>query len=142
MRQVVVLAICGALLACNSRPQEHGGNKPATELASSDTQPSGSVVAMPAHVTRADFEIRGLKWPLTVNEAELGCSQLSRWVLVNNKRYGLNGTAGGQGYADLDPIWKNDEAMEKALKAAGATNEPPTKVSVSDMSEAAARFCY
>lgn len=107
----------------------------------SATSPVRTSASPTAIVSRMDFEKRGLKWPLAVEEASLGCTDQSRWVHVDGKRYALNGTAKGHGYAPLEPIWAVDRKMAEMLEKAGAPNEPPLRVSVGDMIEEAGKLC-
>ena len=139
MRFTCSLALCAALASCGPVPQSPQPS--ASDAVTPQTVPTGAANLARSHVTRADFESRGLKWPLTVDAGELGCTDLSRWVRVNGKQYGLNGTAQGHGYSDIEPIWRPDEAMAQALKAAGGTDEPPTKVSIGDMISEAGKYC-
>ena len=139
MRLTCSLALCAALSSCG--PVQQSQQASALDKIAAQTVPTGAAKTGRSQVTRADFESRGLKWPLTVDAGELGCTDLSRWVRVNGKQYGLNGTAQGHGYSDIEPIWRPDEAMAKALKAAGATDEPPTKVNIGDMISEAGNYC-
>ncbi len=94
-----------------------------------------------ATATRADFEKRGLVWPLTVDRARLGCTKMSRWVEVEGVAYGLNGTAKGNGYPAPDPVWQIDQRMAEMLKKAGAANETPVRVDIGDMLKEAGKLC-
>lgn len=94
-----------------------------------------------ATATRADFEKRGLVWPLTVDRARLGCTKMSRWVEVEGVAYGLNGTAKGNGYPAPDPVWQIDQRMSEMLKKAGAANETPVRVDIGDMLKEAGKLC-
>ena len=50
-------------------------------------------------VTKRDFDARGLAWPLTVEEAHIGCDKgILLWVTIDGEQYGLNGTAIDWGY--------------------------------------------
>ena len=138
MRKLLGVAIAMALAGCTAeahREQQDNSAGLATGIAT-----SASAGPSP-QVSRSDFEKRGLDWPLTVAEAKLGCTKLSRWVKVEGVKYALNGVSGEQGYADLTPIWRDDEVMAEALRARGAVDEPPTKVNIGDMIEEAGRFC-
>ncbi len=46
------------------------------------------------NATRAGFEAKGLKWPLTVDSGTLGCDVNAVWFeTADGRRYGVNGTA-------------------------------------------------
>ena len=89
--------------------------------------------------TRADFEARGLDWPLTVDSGRLGCTKLARWIEVEGMKYGLNGIATeGRGYREIEAIWRIDERTADQFIEAGVE---PLKINIGDMSEQASLFC-
>jgi hypothetical protein len=63
-------------------------------------------------VSRSDF---GSSWPLTVDSGTLRCEgQKGAGAVVINADgtdYAVNGTAKGQGYADIDPVWADDPEL-------------------------------
>lgn len=92
--------------------------------------------------SKADFEARGLTWPLTVEQGRLGCDGLARYVEVDGRKYGLNGFAtAAKGYSELEPIWRWDEAHNRRIKS--LTSEPVTqlRVSIGDMLGETERLC-
>lgn len=134
---------CALLLSCQAQDptstnEAIGAAASTSEAASSssgDTRTSSAV-------SRADFEARGLKWPLSVDQARLGCTDEARWAEVGGTRYGLNGTASvARGFAEVEPIWLEDEAMAENLKALGAPNDPPLRVNIGDMIVEAGKLC-
>lgn len=48
-------------------------------------------------------------WPLTVDEGTLRCEGAGAVVFTTSdgREYAVNGMASGQGYAEIDPIWRN-----------------------------------
>ena len=47
----------------------------------------------------------GEAWPLTVEEARLGCEGKAAYITANGRTYALNGTAALQGMPPIDPVW-------------------------------------
>lgn len=93
-------------------------------------------------VSRQTFASAGLQWPLTVDEATIGCTGNARWVRVGGTSYGLNGIATvGRGYRPLEPIWAIDEAMARDLARAGVPNDPPVRINVGDMIQETGKLC-
>lgn len=138
----VAAALSLSLAGC--KPPSEQSKSTAEQVGQSENEAShrtASVGALGRNVTRDQFESRGLKWPLTVDHAELGCTKLSRWAEVDGVKYALNGIAEGQGYRKIDPVWQVDERMAEMLKEAGAENDPPIRVSIGDMLEEAGRHC-
>ena len=126
------LTSCGSPPSDNSSEQQRIGASP-----SGSPQQVNQAVA-----TRSAFEEDGLEWPLTVEAGQLGCTQLARWVEVDGIRYGLNGVATtARGYEEIEPIWRIDEIMADALAEHGAPNDPPIRISISDMIAEAGKFC-
>ena len=62
-------------------------------------------------ITRAEF---GTHWPFTVAEGELRCDGGAVTFNAQGKTYAVNGTAGGLGFARIDPIWKYDDSFAEA----------------------------
>jgi hypothetical protein len=93
-------------------------------------------------VSRDDFQARGLKWPLTVEEGTLGCTDQARWIEVGGQQFGLNGTASeARGYRPLEAIWAIDKKMAAEFKANDIPNDPPVRINVGDMIEEAGKLC-
>lgn len=68
------------------------------------------------HITKIDFESRGLIWPLSVDEGYIGCdvkgSLQPIWFKVNDgTKYAVNGAA-ERLYEEIDPIWANNPRFE------------------------------
>lgn len=95
-------------------------------------------------VTKASFEEAGLRWPLTVNQARLGCDGMALYVTVGDgTRYGLNGLASEEaGYAKVEPIWAVDEDTMKEFESVGGGGEVPTiRINIGDMIDEAQKQC-
>jgi hypothetical protein len=93
-------------------------------------------------VSKAEFESKGLRWPLIVQSGKIGCDGGARWFEAGGIRYGLNGVATvEQGFTDIEPIWAEDAKMNSQLEAAGVTGGPPLRVSIGDMIEEAGKLC-
>lgn len=95
-------------------------------------------------VSRTEFEVAGLVWPVSVERGEVGCTGLAAWFrAADGKTYGLNGFASTErGYADLEPIWLEDSAANTAWRENTGT-EPtyPTRRSIGDLLDRANREC-
>lgn len=60
----------------------------------------------------------GFDWPLTVDSASYICAEGNAVAIeADGSIYALNGLAKGQGYLDLEPIWKDDPEFD-GLKVA------------------------
>jgi len=93
-------------------------------------------------VSRQTFGAAGLQWPLTVDEATIGCTGNARWVRVGGTSYGLNGFANvGRGYRPLESIWAVDERTAAEYARAGIPNDPPVRINVGDMIQEAGKLC-
>lgn len=69
-----------------------------------DTSSSGNSEA----ISEADF---GNEWPFSVDEGVLRCEGAGAVVFeAEGTDYAVNGTASGQGYAEIEPIWLEDPA--------------------------------
>lgn len=94
---------------------------------------SGDVDGEPAgYVERDDF---GDAWPLTVDSGRVRCEPYETYVFVGpgGTEYALNGLAETEGYADIEPIWRDDP-------------DPPVegvdlKVSIDPLMQAASERC-
>jgi hypothetical protein len=55
-------------------------------------------------------EAQGFEWPLTVERVSFKCPGGNELVIVteDGTEYAGNGLAKGAGYADIDPIWRDD----------------------------------
>ena len=55
-------------------------------------------------------EAEGFDWPLTVEWVAFECPSANQLVIVteDGTEYAGNGLAKGAGYADIDPIWRDD----------------------------------
>ena len=128
MRTTIILASL-ALTGCGVAPEK-------------SAPVEGDQVDDSSYVTRESFATEGLAWPLTVESARLGCTQMARWVEVDGTRYGLNGLASEErGYAEIEDIWAVDEEMMTRLAEAGATDAPTMRISIGSMSSKAEAFC-
>ena len=112
-----------------------------------EASPSGYAGSLANLATRADFNAQELKWPLTVDQARLGCTNNSRWAEVDGVKYALNGRARGQGYEPVEAIWRVDEAMTQLIReelenrGVSSANEPPVRVDIGDMIAEAGKLC-
>ncbi|NBB65871.1 hypothetical protein GVN18_42160 [Pseudomonas sp. ODNR1LW] len=117
-------------------------------VASCDTPPAASPV-----VTREGFIAAGKVWPVTVENGEVGCTpnKIHRdadalWFRgPDNVVYGLNSYASVQnGYADLEPIWLEDEKANAEVEAAfpGQKLAEPRRLAIGDLAERAREICY
>lgn len=82
-------------------------------------------------VARADL---GAEWPLTVGAGTLACRPFMSNLHIltftaNGKVWAVNGTALGQGYADIEPIW------------APNPNIPEAKINIGPMIDLAKSLC-
>jgi hypothetical protein len=103
-----------------------------------------TVVDNSPYVTRERFEAEGLKWPLTVEGGMVGCTGLAAWFQApDGTVYGVNGFATqAQGYADITPIWLEDERANEAWRRqTGAAPEHPLKINISDLLNRANALC-
>lgn len=66
-----------------------------------------------AEVSRSDY---GQEWPLTVDQGKLRCESPSAVVFTapDGSEYAINGAASTQGYAEIDPIWRNNPDISEA----------------------------
>lgn len=77
----------------------------------------------------------GEAWPFTVESGEIGCLPIPNTntevitFTVNGVTYALNGIAEGHGFADIDPIWRENP------------NLPGTKINTGLAIEAARTLC-
>jgi hypothetical protein len=95
-----------------------------------------------AVASKASFEARGERWPLTVSSGTLGCTGDARWIEVDGVRYGLNGFAtAARGYRDIESIWAFDEEMARQMTEAGAGEAPATRINIGELIQAAGRLC-
>jgi hypothetical protein len=67
-------------------------------------------------VTKSDL---GAEWPLTVESGTLRCRPFMSnlhilTIEVGGTVYAVNGTAIGQGYADIEPIWAPNPKIPEA----------------------------
>lgn len=67
-------------------------------------------------VTSADL---GDKWPLTIDSGTLQCrpfmgSLQILTIRADGKTWAVNGTATGQGFPEIDPIWKGNPEISGA----------------------------
>jgi hypothetical protein len=78
-------------------------------------------------VTKADL---GDKWPFTVDSGYVDCPDgLSAIFRTGNAEYGLNGMATSRGFAEPDPIWRDDPTI------------PGAKISIGPMIDLARQEC-
>ena len=78
-------------------------------------------------VTKAEL---GDKWPFTVDSGYVDCPDgLSAIFRTGNVEYGLNGMATSRGFAEPDPIWKDDPTI------------PGAKISIGSMIDLARQEC-
>lgn len=95
---------------------------------------------VPPNATKAEFEARGLKWPLTVASGYLGCEGSAVWFsTLDGVTYGVNGAASQ--YKDIKPIWASDEKMMRELRAAGAGSGPQVKINIGDLIDEGRKLC-
>ncbi len=67
-------------------------------------------------ISKDDF---GEQWPFSVSEGTLSCTAPSTVTFkANGVKYAVNGIARGAGYADIIPIWIEDEKIRKDLQKA------------------------
>lgn len=117
------------------------------QLSGPDTSQATPENITGAWSTRADFESRDLDWPLTADQARLGCTDTSRWAEVGGVKYALNGRAKGQGYRPIEPVWRIDEEMTQMIRdeferrGVSAEGEPPVRIDIGDMIEEAGKLC-
>lgn len=69
------------------------------------------------NVSRSDL---GNAWPLTVKSGTIRCDGSEGFGAVvftdpDGNEYGVNGTAKSQGYAPIDPIWRDDHSLDEYL---------------------------
>ncbi|WP_421865081.1 DUF2511 domain-containing protein [Motiliproteus sp.] len=62
-------------------------------------------------VSRNQF---GAAWPFTVEAGSVRCYQGAAVFRADGVSYQLNGVAGGQGYASIDPIWRDNPDLPGA----------------------------
>jgi len=62
-------------------------------------------------VTKSEY---GDDWPLTVDSGTVLCrpGHVALFKTENGLVYGVNGTATGNGYAQIDPIWRDHPDIE------------------------------
>ena len=112
-RHVSILAVVVPLMMCASCSRSDGSNP--------GQAPSGMLV------TKADL---GGKWPFTVDSGYVDCPDgLSAIFRTGNAEYGLNGMATSRGFAEPDPIWKDDPTI------------PGAKISIGPMIDLARQEC-
>jgi hypothetical protein len=63
-------------------------------------------------VAAADFEV----WPFSVGSGVLRCEQGAVTFEAGGTEYGVNGTATGAGYPEVDPIWLDNPALDGGPK--------------------------
>jgi len=96
---------------------------------------------VPPNATKAEFERRGLKWPLSVNAGYLGCEGSGVWfATTDGTTYAVNGAAHGR-YKPIEPIWLADQKMMRELKAAGASGGPTLRVNIGDLIQEGLKLC-
>ena len=96
---------------------------------------------VPPNASKADFERRGLKWPLTVSAGYLGCEGSAVWFATpDGTTYAVNGAASGR-YKPIEPIWSADQKMMGELKAAGAGRGPTLRINIGDLIEEGRKLC-
>lgn len=109
-----------------------------------DGQPTDAALRL-GFVSRAIFEAAGKKWPLSVDDGFVGCTGTgARWFVARDGRlYGLNGLASrSSGYHDIKPIWsENDEFNQRMTRENGEPPATPSRISIFDLSQAAAEHC-
>lgn len=94
---------------------------------------AGDVEDDPAAVSRAEF---GKAWPLTVDQGVLSCDGSGViFTTPEGDEYGVNGTAKGLGYPEIDPIWKEDRSYD--LPGDG----PPLRVDISALIDRGLEIC-
>ncbi|MCZ4099856.1 DUF2511 domain-containing protein [Streptomyces sp. H39-C1] len=66
---------------------------------------------------RTVFKQEFTTWPFTVSSGRIRCA-LGKAVTfsANGQEYALNGLAKGQGYPEIDPIWRDDPNLGNGLK--------------------------
>jgi hypothetical protein len=71
---------------------------------------SSDVVEVELHDGPQYAEVEGFDWPLTVERIGFECPGGNQLVIVteDGTQYAGNGLAKDGGYADIDPIWKDD----------------------------------
>lgn len=85
-------------------------------------------------VSKRDFEGRGLVWPLTVEEAHIGCDKgILLWIAIDGEKHGLNGTSVDWGYPSFRPFWRDD--------AEYPTSGSGPKARIQDLFDAAKATC-
>lgn len=105
-----IIFTCGLQLLQYAQPAEQRRSQPAAAIAA-QPEPSRATFENGIFVTKVNFEARGLVWPLTVEEAYIGCDKgLLLWIAVDGEKYGLNGTAIDWGYPSFRPFWRDDPA--------------------------------
>ena len=96
---------------------------------------------VPPNATEAEFQGRGLKWPLSVNAGYLGCEGSAVWFATpGGVTYAVNGAAHGR-YKPIEPIWLTDQKMMNELKAAGASGGPTLRVNIGDLIQEGLKLC-
>ena len=105
----------------------------------SSCQQSG--VTGPPNAQKAEFERRGLKWPLAVDSGNLGCQGGAVWFATpDGTTYAVNGTAHGK-YKPIEPIWLVDKKMMSELEAAGISDGPTLRVNIGDLIQEGLKSC-
>ena len=69
-------------------------------------------IAGSSKITEAGY---GEKWPFTVSEGLLKCSQNEVTFVTGGVAYAVNGSAAAAGFADIEPIWKYNIKMLEEL---------------------------
>jgi hypothetical protein len=84
-------------------------------------------------VSRTEF---GKDWPLTVDRGTLSCDGSGViFTTGEGDEYGVNGTAKGLGYPEIDPIWKENDSYD--LPGDG----PPLRVDISPLIDRGLELC-
>ncbi|HEX2161771.1 MAG TPA: DUF2511 domain-containing protein [Thermoleophilaceae bacterium] len=87
----------------------------------------------PGAVSRAEL---GADWPLTVDRGVLSCDGPGVvFTTPDGSEYAVNGTAKGAGYADIEPIWREDPAYDLP------DDGPPLRVDISPLIERGLELC-
>ncbi|HEX8300156.1 hypothetical protein [Sphingomonas sp.] len=100
----------------------------------------GNAILAP-NATKAEFEKRGLKWPLSAEAGYLGCDGNAVWfATADGTTYAVNGAAHGR-YKPIEPIWSIDQKMMRELKAAGAGGGSPARINIGDLIQEGLKLC-
>ena len=96
---------------------------------------------VPPNAIKADFERRGLAWPLSVNAGYLGCDGNAVWfATLDGVAYAVNGVADRR-YKRIEPIWLANQKMMAELKAAGASAGSTIRIDIGDLIQEGLKLC-